>query len=51
MNSGSRPQVMPRQRIVWTVTRMFSPVRIELKPVMKMPTIVRMTFVLLNADE
>ena len=37
MNSGSRPQVMPGQRILWTVAMMFIAVKMLLKPVMKMP--------------
>ena len=37
MNSGRRNQVMPGQRILWIVTMKFRPVRIELKPAMKMP--------------
>ena len=31
-NSGSRPQVIPGQRILWMVTMMFSPVMIETEP-------------------
>jgi hypothetical protein len=42
-NSGNRNQVIPGQRILWTVTMKFKPVRIDEKPVMKMPTAVAMT--------
>ena len=44
MNSGSRNQVMPGARILWTVTMKFSPVRMELNPAMKMPTMVAIDF-------
>ena len=37
-NSGSRLQVIPGHRILWMVTMMFSPVMIELNPVMNTPT-------------
>ncbi len=43
MNSGSRNQVMPGARILWIVTMKFSPVRIELNPLMKMPIRVSVT--------
>ena len=46
MNSGRRNQVRPGARIVWMVTMKFSPVRIDEKPVMKMPTAVTITQVL-----
>jgi hypothetical protein len=38
INSGRRNQVMPGARILWTVTMKFRPVRIELNPARKMPT-------------
>ena len=38
--SGRRNQVMPGARILWIVTMKFSPVRIDEKPVMKMPNAV-----------
>ncbi len=38
MNNGSRLQVIPGHRILWTVTMMFSPVRIEENPRMKIPS-------------
>ncbi len=34
---------MPGARMVWTVMMKFSPVRMEEKPAMKMPTAVAMT--------
>ena len=37
---------MPGARIVWMVMMKFSPVKIELKPVMKMPVTVETTFAL-----
>ena len=37
MNSGSRNQVMPGARMRWIVTMKLRPVRIDEKPVMKMP--------------
>ena len=43
-NSGSRPQVMPGARIRWMVTMMFSPVMIELNPVMNTPNTPGTTF-------
>jgi hypothetical protein len=42
-NRGIRVQVIPGARIVWIVTRKLSPVRIEEKPAMKMPTAVTTT--------
>ena len=48
MNSGIRNQVMPGARIVWMVTMKFRPVRIDEKPVMKMPSAVGTT---LRVDE
>ena len=41
--SGSRVQVMPGARIVWTVTRKFRPVRIDENPRMKAPSVIEMT--------
>ena len=38
MNSGSRNQVSPGARIRWIVTMKFRPVRIDEKPVMKIPS-------------
>ena len=35
--SGMRSQVIPGQRIVWTVTMMLRPVRIDEKPTTKTP--------------
>ena len=43
MNSGRRNQVSPGARMRWIVTMKFSPVRIDEKPVMKMPTMVTTT--------
>ena len=40
---GIRVQPMPGARIVWSVTRKLSPVRIEEKPEMKTPTPVTTT--------
>jgi len=34
---------MPGARMVWTVTMKFSPVRMELKPLMKIPSTARTT--------
>ena len=45
MNSGMRNHVMPGARIRWIVTMKFRPVRIDEKPVMKMPSAVGMTLV------
>ena len=45
MNSGMRNHVMPGARIRWIVTMKFRPVRIDEKPVMKIPSAVGMTFV------
>ena len=45
MNSGRRNQVMPGARILWIVTMKFRPVRIDEKPVMKMPSAVGITCV------
>ena len=45
MNSGMRNQVMPGARIRWMVTMKFRPVRIDEKPVMKMPSAVGITLV------
>ena len=42
--SGSRNQVSPGARMVWMVTMKFSPVAMELKPAMKMPVIIAMTW-------
>ena len=42
--SGSRNHVIPGARIRWMVTMKFSPVRIDEKPVMKMPMPVSITF-------
>ena len=39
---------MPGARILWIVTRKFRPVRIELNPVMKMPTTASTTCVWAN---
>ena len=39
-NSGMRNQVMPGARIRWMVTMKLRPVRIDEKPVMKMPSAV-----------
>src|ERR1039458_6483616 len=41
-----RNQVMPGARMVWTVTMKLSPVRMEEKPAMKMPSAVAITQVL-----
>jgi hypothetical protein len=51
MNSGSRRQYMPGARMVWTVMMKLRPVKMELKPVMKIPMIVRTTLVLENSLE
>ena len=45
MNSGIRNQVMPGARIRWMVTMKLRPVRIDEKPVMKMPSAVGITLV------
>ena len=44
-NSGSRNHVRPGARMRWIVTMKFRPVRIEEKPVMKMPSAAGMTLV------
>ena len=44
-NSGMRNHVMPGARIRWIVTMKFRPVRIDEKPVMKMPSAVGITLV------
>ena len=44
-NSGRRNQVRPGARMRWMVTMKFRPVRIDEKPMMKMPTAVAMTWV------
>ena len=49
MKSGRRNHVIPGARILWMVTMKFSPVRIEEKPLMKIPTTTRATFELENA--
>ncbi len=41
--SGIRVHVMPGARIVWTVTRKFSPVRIDENPRTKTPKVIEMT--------
>ena len=41
-----RNQVMPGARMRWTVTMKFSPVRMDEKPAMKMPSAVAITQVL-----
>ena len=51
MKSGSRLQVMPGQRILWTVAMMLSAVRIDEKPVMKMPSPAYNTLVCEYFDE
>ena len=43
MNSGIRNQVMPGARIRCVVTMKFRPVRIDEKPVMKMPSAAEIT--------
>ncbi len=45
-NSGNRNQVIPGARIVCVVTMKLSPVKIDEKPEMKIPTAIRITFVL-----
>src|SRR5262249_20659904 len=47
-NSGSRPQVMPGQRIRWMVTRMLRPVMIDENPRMKTPVTPGTTLVWLD---
>ena len=44
-NSGRRNQVRPGARMRWMVTRKLRPVRIDEKPVMNAPSVVRKTFV------
>ena len=44
-NSGMRNHVMPGARMRWIVTMKLRPVRIDEKPVMKMPSAVGMTLV------
>ena len=43
MNSGIRNQVIPGARMRWMVTMKFRPVRIDEKPVMKMPSAAEIT--------
>ena len=43
MNSGSLNQVSPGARSLCTVTMKFSPVKIELKPIMNTPVPIMMT--------
>ena len=45
-NSGRRNHVRPGARILWTVTMKFRPVRMDEKPMMKMPRAVIITWVL-----
>ncbi len=44
-NSGMRNHVMPGARIRWIVTMKFKPVRIDEKPVMKIPMAAGITLV------
>ena len=37
MNNGKRNQVIPGARILWTVVRKLTPVRMEEKPLMNTP--------------
>ena len=49
--SGSRNQVIPGARILWTVTIKFTPVVIEEKPAMNTPMIASDTWVFEYSEE